>query len=72
MVANSIEEVLTEYSTQLMHIQNVVGIGQGVSKNAPCITVFVSQLTPAIEKQIPHTIAGYEVTITETGDMVSF
>lgn len=72
MAASSIGEVLAEYSPQLMAIQNVVGVGEGVSGNTPCITVFVSHLTPSVEKQIPHTIAGYEVTITETGDMVSF
>lgn len=72
MASSSIEEVLAEYTKQLMAIHDVVGIGQGEVKGTPCISVFVSRLTPSIEKQIPHTIAGYEVTITETGEMVSF
>ena len=67
MPPKTIEAVLQEHTRTLMAIPGVVGTGQGLCAGEPCIKVFVVKKTPALLKQIPPAIEGYEVAIEETG-----
>lgn len=67
MTANKIKEVLQEHSVDLMSIPGVVGVGQGLCDNQPCIKVFVVKKTPELEDKIPEKLEGYTVKIEETG-----
>ena len=65
----TIEEVLKEHTEELMSISGVVGIGQGLCDNKPCIKVFVIAETPELEQEIPSSLEGYPVIIEETGEI---
>ena len=65
--ARPIEEVLSEYTDELMAIPGVVGIAQGLSDDKPCIKVFVIEKTLELDQKIPRVLEGYPVVIEETG-----
>jgi hypothetical protein len=67
MSAKRIEEVLKEYTDELMSIPGVVGTGQGLCDDKPCIKVFVIKKTPDLEEKIPSELEGYRTKIEETG-----
>ncbi len=69
MSVKTIEEVLKEHTEELMSIPGVVGIGQGLCNNKPCIKVFVIERTPELEQEIPKSLEGYPVMIEETGEI---
>jgi len=62
-----IEEVLKQHTDSLMSIPGVVGTGQGVCREKPCIKIFVTERTPDVENKIPQQLGGYPVVIEETG-----
>jgi hypothetical protein len=62
-----IEQVLKEYTADLMSLPGVVGTGQGLCSGQPCIKVFVIKRTAKLEKRIPKNLEGYPVVIQETG-----
>ena len=63
----SIEEVLKKHTASWMEIPGVVGTGLGSCKEAPCIKVFTSGISPGSRKQIPDRVEGYPVVVEETG-----
>jgi hypothetical protein len=65
--AKSIEEVIKDHTIELMSIQNVVGIAQGLCNNKPCIKVFVDKRMPESEQTIPEIIEGFRVDIVQSG-----
>jgi hypothetical protein len=67
--ALSIEETIKEHSEELMSIPGVVGVGQGICDKNPCIKVYITKRTPALDKKIPHLLNGYEVSIEITGEI---
>jgi hypothetical protein len=69
MAAKPIEEVLKEHSRELMSIPGVVGAGQGLYQDKPCIRVFVIKKTPDLEQKLPKILEGYPVVIQETGEI---
>ena len=67
MQKRSIEDILKEHIDKLLDIPGVVGTGEGLFEDTPCIEVFVSKLTKKLKNQIPENIEGYPVIIEETG-----
>ena len=65
----SIEEAIKEHSEELMSIPGVVGVGQGLCDNNPCIKVYIIKKTPELDKRIPALLEGYEVSIEITGEI---
>ncbi len=63
----AIEAVLKERTKELMSIPGVIGTGQGICDDKPCIRVFVVKKTPEVDQKIPRTLEGYPVEIEETG-----
>jgi hypothetical protein len=68
MPSRPIEEVLKEYTDELMSIPGVVGTAQGLCNNNPCIKVFVIEKTKEIDQRIPDELDGYRVEVEETGE----
>ena len=69
MTQGSIEQVLSRSADRLMSVQGVVGIGQGLCGDKPCIKVFVVKITDDIRKELPAVLEGYPVEIEETGEI---
>jgi hypothetical protein len=69
VTAKTIEKVLKEHTEELMSIPGVVGIGQGLCNDKPCIKVLVIEKTPELAQKIPDIIEGYQVVIQETGEI---
>ena len=68
MSAKKIEDVLKEHTNDLMSIPGVVGTGQGLCDNQPCIKIFAIKKTPELEEKIPEKLEGHPVKIEETGE----
>lgn len=67
MPTPTIEQVLKKHTDSLMSLKGVIGTGQGLCDEKPCITVFVIETTPELEKEIPKNLDGYPVMIKATG-----
>jgi hypothetical protein len=65
----TIEAVLKERTKELMSIPGVVGTGQGLCDDKPCIKVYVIHETPELDQKIPRILEGYPVRIEETGEV---
>ncbi len=69
MPAQAIEKVLQEHTRELMTIPGVVGTGQGLCDEKPCIRVFVIKKTPELDHKIHQILGGYPIAIEETGEI---
>jgi hypothetical protein len=69
MTVKTIAEVLKEHTEELMSISGVVGIGQGLCNDKPCIKVLVIEKTPELSQEIPDNLQGYKVMVEETGEI---
>lgn len=69
MPPKAIEEVLKGHTKELMSIPGVVGTGQGVCDDHPCIKVLVVKETPEVDQKIRRILEGYPVLIVETGEV---
>jgi hypothetical protein len=65
----SIEETIKEHSEELMSIPGIVGVGQGLCDNKPCIKIYIIKRTPELDSKIPGLLDGYEVSIEITGEI---
>lgn len=63
-----IELVLNEYSSFLMALPGIVGVGQGEYDGEPCVKVFAARKSPELLEQIPQLLHGYRVIVEETGE----
>lgn len=61
---NAAQRRLTEI---VMALPGVVGIGQSLCGDKPCFRVYVSNLTPEVERQIPKRFEGVAVEVVESG-----
>jgi len=68
----TIEQVLEEHTDEWMSLPGVVGTGIGESEGKLCIKVFVIEITPELQQQIPSEVEGYPVIIEETGEFKPF
>lgn len=65
----SIEEVIKEHAGELMNLPGVVGVGQGLCDNIPCIKVYIIKKTPELDNKIPALLEDYKVLIETTGEI---
>ena len=63
----SIEDVLQEHTEKWMSIPGVVGTGQGLCDEKPCIKIYVMEINPGLKEKIPSTMEGYKIELVETG-----
>ena len=69
VLKKTIKEVLKQHTEQLMALPGVVGTGQGLCNNKPCIKVFVIKIKSELTKKIPKELNGYSVSVEETGEI---
>ena len=69
MAAKTIEEVLKEYTKELMSLTGVVGTAQGLCGDKPCIKVFVIEKTLELEEKILAVLEGYPVMVEAIGEV---
>jgi hypothetical protein len=67
MVVHPIRDVIKEHTEELMSIPGVVGVGQGLCDNTPCIKVYIIKSTPELDRKIPAVLDGYRVSTEVTG-----
>ena len=67
MSGKRIEDVLKEHTNKWMSIPGVVGTGQGLCDDKPCIKVFVIEKTHELDQRIPDVLEGHRVIIEQTG-----
>jgi hypothetical protein len=67
MSSKEIGLALKEHTEALMSLPGVVGTGQGLCDNRPCIKVFVTEHSPDLEEKVNTILKGYPVVIQETG-----
>jgi hypothetical protein len=64
----AVHDILAKYRESWMQVNGVIGIGEGLDKNAkPCVIIFVESLTPEVEKRIPLSVEGVPLIIEEVG-----
>ncbi len=69
MAPHTIEDTLKRHTAELMSIPGVVGTAEGLSDGEPCISVFVIERTPEIDRSVPESIEGYKVVVVESGEV---
>jgi hypothetical protein len=67
MSSKDIGLALKEHTQELMSLSGVVGTGQGLCDNQPCIKVFVTEQSPDLEEKVNTILKGYPFVIQETG-----
>jgi hypothetical protein len=67
MSPETVRKALERHTDELMSLPGVVGTGQGLCDNQPCIKVFVIKNSPHLEERIKKILEGYPVVIQETG-----
>jgi hypothetical protein len=69
-VKQPIEDVLSRHAPQLMEIEGVVGVGQGLTDSGEdCLKVLVVADTPELRRRIPTSLEGYPVVLRPTGEL---
>jgi hypothetical protein len=61
-------DVLEIHTADLMGIEGVVGVAEGICDDKPCIRVFVSPKSHELVIKIPANLEGYRVCVEETGE----
>lgn len=69
MTSSDIADVLARHTPELMAIPGVVGTGQGLQDDRPCIIVFVEEKTDELVREIPTTLEGWPVRVDEVGEI---
>ena len=66
---NTIEEVIKKHTEELISVPGVVGVGQGLCDNKPCIKVYIIEKSPELQNKIPSSLDGYKVSTEVTGEI---
>ena len=69
MTTSDIADVLARHTPELMAIPGVVGTGQGLQDEKPCIIVFVEENTDELVRERPSTLEGWPVRVDEVGEI---
>jgi hypothetical protein len=65
VVETSIEQVIQRRAPEVMRIEGVQGLGQGICDGRPCIRVYI--LSEAVAARLPASLDGYVVDPLVTG-----
>jgi len=67
MSAEAVGKALKKHRDELMSLPGVVGTGQGLCDNQPCIRVSVTKHSPDLEEKVKTILKGCPFLIQETG-----
>ncbi len=65
----SIEDAHKALTDSLMSEAGIAGIGISECDGTPCLKVYVVAQTDEVLSRIPKTFEGYQVTVTESGEI---
>ncbi len=68
MPDEALRAVLARHAQTLAALPGVVGVAEGEADGRPCITVYVVEKTPGVERQIPTELEGWPVVVRESGE----
>jgi hypothetical protein len=68
MSDEAIAKVLQRHTRQLASLPGVVGVAEGEADGRKCITLYVSEMTSSVVRQIPSEVEGWPVVVRESGD----
>jgi hypothetical protein len=68
MKQKPIGDVLKQFTDSLLAIKGVVGVGQGLCDEKPCIKVFIIEDSKEIRSKIPSSLGGYVVSVEASGE----
>lgn len=63
----SVEDALVKYSSELLALPGVTGVGQGRCQGQPCIKVYVESCAPELKKQIGNLLKDHRFEIQQSG-----
>jgi hypothetical protein len=63
-----ISATIERHSGELLDIQGVVGVAEGISAGQPVVQILVVRRTPELVSRLPRTLEGHPVAIIETGE----
>jgi len=69
IASDTIEQVVNKHTDELMSIPGVVGVGQGLCDNKPCIKVYIIENSLETDTKIPSSLDGYKVSTEVTGEI---
>jgi len=58
-----LDEARMALDTHLANTEGVILVGTGDCKGAPCLTVYVEEMTPKITRQIPAEFKGFKTRV---------
>ncbi len=61
--------VLARHAQALVSLAGVVGVAEGEADGRPCIMVYVIEMNPSLERQIPTELEGWPVVARESGEI---
>ena len=68
MPEDAVRAVLAKHAQTLVSLPGVVGVAEGETGGRPCITVYVVEKTPRLERQVPTELEGWPVVVRESGE----
>lgn len=63
-----IQRILQERAGEIMGLPGVVGVGEGLSGQDPCIVVMVSESSPELAEALPTQLESFPVVLRVTGE----
>ena len=67
----TITNVLEQYTATWMQIEGVIGTGEGLDHGKPCVKVFVSSKTNAVDQKIPASVENIPIIVEVVGNVVA-
>jgi hypothetical protein len=64
-------QIITHQGDQIMSLDDVVGIGEGLCDGAPCVRVFLSRENSASIAQIEEILTGIPFAIEISGEFIA-
>ncbi|MFC1931104.1 hypothetical protein ACFLXJ_02745 [Chloroflexota bacterium] len=66
MADETIRDIISRHTNELLAIPSVIGVAEGRDKGTPCILLFVTNKKPELLKQLPESLGGYLIKIEES------
>jgi hypothetical protein len=68
----TVTNVLEQYTATWMQIEGVIGTGEGLDHGTPCVKVFVSSKTEAVDQKIPASVENIPIIIEVVGTIRAY
>jgi hypothetical protein len=65
----NVAEIINRHAQKLMSIPGVVGLGESLCNDAPCISIYLENDSPGLLQQIPSQLEGIPTKLRITGQI---